>query len=75
MSTPSQIPTQVRSKLADTIEDIGEAMGLLRESIEDAEHGNIGGSKLAASDALEIISTLESRFSQLTADLARWSES
>ena len=62
------------SELADTIEDIGAAMGLLREAVDDTERGNLGGGKMCGSDALEILSNLETRFSQMAAKLAIWSE-
>lgn len=81
MSTPkksqkaaSSLPREVRANLADTLEDIGSAMGLLREDVNDADSGNVHGGKLCASDALEILSILESKFSQMAATLARWSE-
>ena len=68
------IPTAVRETLADTLEDIGTAMTLLRESATDAATGNPSGSRIVASDALEILSSLETRFSQMAARLARYSE-
>jgi hypothetical protein len=66
------IPAAVRQDLADSIEEIGQALGLLRESIADADHGNIPSAQLCASDALEIVSSLETRYSQLAAKLATW---
>lgn len=65
-----KIPSEVRAGLADTIEEMGSAMCLLRESVNDSINGNIPGAILCASDALEIISSLETRFSQLSARLA-----
>lgn len=75
MSTPSAsvVPRKVRQDLADSVEDIGSALGLLRESINDTDSGNLGGGQMCASDALEILSTLETRFSQMAASLATWS--
>jgi hypothetical protein len=70
----TDFPTQIRAKLADTIEDIGQAMALLRESQDDLNQGNIPGARLPASDALEIISQLETRFSLIAAELAPFSE-
>lgn len=75
MAKSKSIPREVRDQLADTLEDIGSAMGLLRESSDDADRGNVPGAKMCASDALEIISGLESRFSVIAAYLANWSES
>ncbi len=69
------IPGEVRKQLADTIEEIGSAMGLLREASDDVKRGNVVSGKMSASDALEIISNLESTFSVIAAYLARWSES
>lgn len=66
----NQLPSEVRSELADTIEEIGNAMCLLRESVGDVESGNIASGIIAASDALEIISSLETRFSQMAAKLS-----
>lgn len=74
MPEEKSIPREVRDQLADTIEEIGSAMGLLREADDDVKRGNVTGGKMAASDALEIISTLESNFSVIAAYLARWSE-
>lgn len=69
------MPREVRDQLADTLEEIGSAMGLLREAADDVNRGNVSGGKMCASDALEIISGLESRFSVIAAYLANWSES
>lgn len=71
MTTNSTIPKSVRDQLADSIEDIGNAMALLRESSVDADSGNLQGAKLCASDALEIISGLEADFSEMAATLAK----
>jgi hypothetical protein len=67
-------PREVRRELAETIEDIGSAMCLLREAVDDTESGNLGGGQMCGSDALEILSNLETRFSQMAAKLAMWSE-
>lgn len=67
-------PAAVRVALAETVEDIGQALGLLRESVGAAERGRIQEAKLCGSDAVEILSSLETRFSQMAASLARWSE-
>ena len=64
----------VRKDLADTIEEIGQAMGLLREAVDDADRDNLGGAQMCGSDALEILAGLETRFSQMAAKIARWSE-
>ena len=75
MNTPiPQYPTQIRTKLTDTIEEIGQAMGLLRESQDDLNDGNPAGAALSASDALEIIGQLELTFSRLAAELSPFSE-
>lgn len=71
---PVSIPNQIRKDLADTIEEIGSAMGLLRESADDFSNGHILGSQMAASDALEILSGLESTFRALAARTAAFSE-
>ena len=73
-SKASETPRQVRAELADTIEEIGSAMGLLREAIDDTETGNEPGGKMCASDALAILSELETRFAEMAAKLAKWSE-
>ena len=70
-----EIPRAVREELADTLEDIGSAMTLLRESVSDADAGNEQGAKLCGSDALELLGSLEARFSQMAGRLAMWSES
>lgn len=72
---PTLHPREIRRQLADTLEDIGQAMGLLREAANDIDDDNEGGAKLAASDALEIVSSLEATFSDLSAKIARFSES
>lgn len=68
------IPNIVRSQLANTIEEIGQAMSLLRESATDLAEGNAQGAALSASDALEIIAQLESTYSEMAATLAKFSE-
>ena len=72
MSSPSTIPRKIRAELLDTIEDIGQAAALLREAISDAESGNIPGGQMCASDALEILSTMETRFSEMSAAVCAW---
>jgi hypothetical protein len=71
---PISIPNQVRKDLADTIEEIGQAMGLLREADDDLSNGNDLAAAMSASDALEIISGLETTYSSLAARLAVFSE-
>lgn len=67
-------PNDIRRDLADTIEEIGQAMGLLREAADDHANSNTAASKLCASDALDILSGLESTFSALAARTAIYSE-
>ena len=74
MSDIHQIPNQIRKDLADTIEEIGQAMGLLREAADDAGNGNLPAAGLCASDALEILSGLESTFSALAARCATFAD-
>lgn len=71
----SAVPRGVREELVDTIEEIGQAMGLLREATGDAEAGNEIGAKMSGSDALFILSELEGKFAAMAAKLGRWSES
>ena len=68
----STVPREVRAELADTIEEIGQAMGLLREAITDTEAGSVESAVLCGDDALEILSGLESKFSELAAKVAGW---
>ena len=68
------IPNQIRRDLADTIEEIGQAMGLLREASDERANGNTDGAKMCASDALDILSGLETTFSALAARTAIFSE-
>jgi hypothetical protein len=67
-------PAAVRLTLTETIEDIGTVMTLLREADTDDTSGNLSGSRIVASDALEILSSLETKFSEMAARLARYSE-
>ncbi len=67
-------PNQIRRDLADTIEEIGNAMCLLREAADDHANGNHAGACIVASDALEILSGLEATFSALAARTAIFSE-
>ena len=70
--SPSTLPRRIRTELLDTIEDIAQAAGLLRESITDADAGNLPGAQMCGSDALEILSSLEDKFSDLSAALCAW---
>jgi len=74
-NTEAEVPKAIRSELADTIEDIGSALGLLREATNDAELGNMHMAKNAADDALDLISELEGKFSKIGQQLAIWMES
>ena len=67
-------PNQIRKDLADTIEEIGQAMGLLREASDESANGNQDGAKLCADDALDILSGLETTFSSLAARAASFSQ-
>jgi hypothetical protein len=67
-------PNQIRRDLADTLEEIGQAMGLLREAADEEVNRNLDGAKLCASDALDILSSLECTFSALAARTAKFSE-
>jgi len=71
----TKIIRQVRQDLGDSIEDIGQAMGLLREAIDDAERDCIRGAQLCASDVVDILSGLELKMSQLTATLCKFADS
>jgi hypothetical protein len=68
------IPNQIRKDLADTIEEIGQAMGLLREASDESSNGNDASAKLCADDALDILAGLESTFSALAARTATFSQ-
>lgn len=68
------IPNVIRRDLADTIEEIGQAMVLLREASDEQSNGNMGGAKMCADDALEILSGLESTFSALAARTAIYAD-
>jgi hypothetical protein len=68
----SDIPREIRHQLADTLEDIGQAMGLLRETCDDLDGGNPEGGAMCASDAQEILGNLEATYSSLSARLANF---
>ena len=72
MKAESTIPAIVRTELADTIEEVGSALGLLREAITDLNAGNTTGGIACAEDALGILAGLETAFSQQAARLATW---
>jgi hypothetical protein len=71
---PDSTPAKLRLRLANMVEPIGDAMGLLRESTNDLADGNVIGSKIVASDALLILSELQVTLWDLAADLAAYSE-
>jgi hypothetical protein len=74
LAVVSATPREIRRELADTIEDIGQAMGLLREAVNDTDAGNEIGGQMCGSDALAILAGLESSFSDMAARLAAWTE-
>jgi hypothetical protein len=62
-----------RLELFESIEEIAQATGLLREAYNDLESNNsLSSAKLCADDALEIVSRLEAKFSGIAANLAKW---
>lgn len=63
---------RTRLELADTLEEIGSAVCLLREAAEAHNGGMEKAARLAAEDVVEILSTLELRYSQLSAQLSLW---
>jgi len=72
LAVVSATPREIRRELTETIEDIGQAMGLLREAIDDTDAGNELGGQMCGSDALEILSGLESKFAGMAARLVAW---
>lgn len=72
MTGPAIAPRECRDKLVEVFEDLGSIMGLLRETICDAEAGNLAGAKMVADDALDLISQQEVLFSEIASSLARW---
>jgi hypothetical protein len=72
MNTHTQIITDIRLEVAGTIEEIGQALGLLREAADDTRRGSIESGRLCADDAVEILGALEVKFSELTAKLAKY---
>jgi hypothetical protein len=64
----------VRCEMTDAIEEIGQALGLLREACGDCDdNNNIQGAQMAAADAANILGELEEKFSSMAARVARWS--
>jgi hypothetical protein len=72
MTGPAIAPRECRDKLVEVFEDLGSIMGLLRETICDAEAGNLPGAKMVAEDAYELLSLQEVLFSEIASSLARW---
>jgi hypothetical protein len=72
MTGPAIAPRECRDKLVEVFEDLGSIMGLLRETIGDAEAGNLTGAKMVAEDAYELLSLQEVLFSEIASSLARW---
>lgn len=70
----SDVPREVRWDLMESLEDIGSAIGLLREAIYDVDEGNVRGGKTVGSDALNLLTSLEERFSGMVERLAEWSD-
>jgi hypothetical protein len=65
---------EIRGELADSVEEIGAALGLLRSAISDVEAGDERGGRMCGDDAMFVLSDLEGRFSAMSARLARWSQ-
>ena len=71
----SDLVREARLELFETIEEISSATGLLRESYNDLDdNNNLLSATMTANDALEIIASLETKFSQIAASLASWIE-
>lgn len=70
----SDMVSEVRLDLFETIEEITSATGLLRESCNDFDNDNLGGATMCANDALEIVARMETRMSEIAARLATWIE-
>ena len=72
-SITSDMVREARLELFEAMEEICEATGLLRESCNDLDFCNsLGSAKLCADDALEIVSRLEAKFSDIAATLSKW---
>lgn len=70
----SDMVREVRLDLFETLEEIGSATGLLRESCDDFDHHSTLGATMCANDALEIVARMETRMSEIAARLAAWIE-
>ena len=70
----SDVPRDVRFDLMESLEDVGSAMGLLREAIDAADVGDARGGRMCGSDALNLLTSLEERFSGMVERLAEWSD-
>ncbi len=74
---PTEAATRVRAvrtDLANTLEDVGATMTLLREAADFAAGGNLCMARSAGADALDLICSLEVKHSDLAARLAMWCE-
>ena len=66
---------EVRCDLADAIEDIGNALGLLRNACSDVDDcNNVKGAQMSANVAAELLAGLEMKFSQMAATVDKWAE-
>jgi hypothetical protein len=71
---PSTPIATARLGILDLLEELGSAATLLREAQNDLDHGNPSTARLCADDVVGILAIIESRASEIAANLAKWSD-
>lgn len=74
-SLTSDMLCEVRCEIPSLIEIVGEVSSQLAEAIQDIDYNNnlIGG-QIVADDALESLARLETKVSEMSANVAKWLE-
>ena len=74
-SLTADLLCEVRCEIPDLIEIVGEISSQLAEAIQDIDYNNnlIGG-QIVADDALESLARLDTKVSEMQANVAKWIE-
>lgn len=72
--TPDII-ADAKLELLDVLEEFGAVATLLREAYSDHENENDRGARMAASDAVDALLTIERKCARIASSVARWANS
>lgn len=63
---------QVEHEILSLVEETGAFVSQLREALADLNNGNLPGCSMVVDDAISTLSNIETKASEMAAELAKW---